>query len=204
VAIVSGRDRKDVKKLVGLDDLIYAGSHGFDIAGPDLSMDHEEARGFLPVLDEAESELNVRLETVNGCLIERKRYSIAVHYRLVDEADVDRVEAVVDDVLAKHSTLAKGLGKKVFELRPGIDWDKGKAVFWLLEALGLRNEGVLPIYIGDDVTDEDAFRALAGRGVGVVVAESGRPTHADSTLNDTEEVGQFLQELNRLLMRRAS
>lgn len=204
VAIVSGRDRKDVKQLVGLDDLVYAGSHGFDIEGPGLQMDHEEARGFLPVLDKVERELNARLETVTGCLIERKRFSIAVHYRLVDEAEVDGVEAVVNDILGECTSLRKGLGKKVFELRPGIDWDKGKAVFWLLEALDLDHDGVLPIYIGDDVTDEDAFRALSGRGIGIVVAESDRPTHAHYTLGSTDEVGQLLHELNRLLLGRSS
>ena len=65
-------------------------------------------------------------------------------------------------VLRGCPDLRKGLGKKVFELRPASEWHKGKAVVWLLEALGLAGSDALPVYLGDDVTDEDAFGAVAG------------------------------------------
>ena len=91
------------------------------------------------------------------------------------------------------------LGKKVFELRPNMDWDKGKAVLWLLDALGLDTAEVVPIYIGDDVTDRDAFDALRGRGLSLLVAEEPQATSADYRLYDVAEVRRFLNELTAVL-----
>jgi alpha,alpha-trehalase len=86
-------------------------------------------------------------------------------------------------------------GKKVYELLPNIDWDKGKAVLWLLENLDLERSKVCPIYIGDDRTDEDAFRALGQRGAGILVSEQPRATAASYSLKDPLEVEHFLREL---------
>jgi trehalose-phosphatase len=86
-------------------------------------------------------------------------------------------------------------GKKVYELLPGIDWDKGRAVLWLLETQALERAKVRPIYIGDDRTDEDAFRALEPCGVGIIVSEQPRPTAASYSLKDPTEVERFVREL---------
>jgi trehalose-phosphatase len=90
-------------------------------------------------------------------------------------------------------TLKKTRGKKVLELRPAVEWDKGQAVLWLLRALGLEGEEIVPIYVGDDTTDEDAFRALHDRGLTALVARTPRPTAAGYSLQDTDEVGDFLR-----------
>jgi len=172
VAIVSGRDLKDVRARVGIDALHYAGSHGFDIAGPGGSRVHEAARAAEPRLAAAADELVRDTATLPGVQVERKRFAIAVHYRRARDADRDAVQAAVDRALAHHAGLRKTGGKKVFELRPDVDWDKGRAVLWLLRALDL--EAALPVYIGDDDTDEDAFRALGGRGIGIVVLDAPR------------------------------
>ena len=63
----------------------------------------------------------------------------------------------------------------VYEIQPKIDWDKGKAVLYLLDALGLDRDDVVPLYLGDDITDEDAFRALADRGIGIFVGHAEDP-----------------------------
>jgi len=200
VAIVSGRDRADVARLVGLDSLIYAGSHGFDISGPDgLRKEHERAAAFLPALDRAERQLQLAVGDVAGALVERKRFAIAVHYRLVAAESVDRVEEAVDAALKANPELRKTYGKKVFELRPRIDWDKGRAVLWLLAALGLDRPDVLPLYLGDDDTDEDAFVALAGRGIGILVADRPQETAAEYRLKDPDAVGRFLHALTTTL-----
>lgn len=199
VAIVSGRDRLDVQPLVALDGLVFAGSHGFDIAGPGLRMEHEGGKRCLPELETAERELHERLDIVPGARVERKRFAIANHYRNVADEDVPIVEDAVRKVLSLHRPLRMSGGKKVFELRPDIDWDKGRAVLWLLEALKLDDVSVLPFYIGDDVTDEDAFAALGERGVGVLVGSPPYRTHASYGLQDTAEVGRFLQGLLNLL-----
>ena len=196
VAIVSGRDRADAARLVGLDSLVYAGSHGFDIAGPGgLRKQHEQAAAFLPALDRAERQLRESVDGIAGALVERKRFAIAVHYRLVAEQSIASVEAAVDAALHAEPELRKTYGKKVFELRPQLDWDKGKAVLWLLTALGLGQPETLPIYIGDDDTDEDAFVAFADRGIGILVADRPQATAARYRLRDPDAVGRFLRAL---------
>lgn len=197
VAIVSGRGLSDVRQRVGLDRLTYAGSHGFEIDGPDRErIRSEKGAETLPALDAAEEALQRRLEGIRGAQVERKKYSIAVHYRRVAEDQTPGVEKIVDEVLADHSGLRKGRGKKVFELQPDIEWDKGRAVVWLQEKLDLGGDRTRPIYIGDDVTDEDAFLALHERGVGIVVhGGEDRPTYAGYGLTDPEEVRRFLRKL---------
>lgn len=202
VAVVSGRDRADVQRLVGLDNLVYAGSHGFDIAGPNgLSKQHERAAEYLPALDRAEAQLNGALHDVEGALVERKRFAIAVHYRLVADEDVGSVESAVDAAIAQDEEhLRKTGGKKIFELRPRLPWDKGRAVLWLLEALGLDRPEVLPFYLGDDETDEDAFAAIRDReGLGVLVAAGQQQTQASYALRNPEEVGRFIERLSATL-----
>ncbi len=200
VAVVSGRDRADVEKLVGLDGLIYAGSHGFDISGPGgLHLQHEGGQEALPDLAEAEKELRERLKLVPGVQVERKRFAIAVHYRNAAADDVPLVNTIVGKVEGAHARLKKSLGKKIIELRPNINWDKGKALLWLLDRLGFARAEVLPVYLGDDLTDEDALRVLAEQGIGILVGDHGQPTQARFRLKDVGEVKQFLELLNRLL-----
>jgi trehalose-phosphatase len=194
VAILSGRELKDVRKRVAIDGIVYAGSHGFDIAGP-RGLRRQEAREFLPALDAAEKELREKLAEIAGALIERKCFSIAAHYRNVNESDFPKLERDVSEVGTRHRKLRRIDGKKVYELLPNIDWDKGKAVLWLLEKLGLERPNAHPIYIGDDRTDEDAFRALEQRGVGILVSEQPRPTAASYSLRNPTEVERFLHEL---------
>jgi trehalose-phosphatase len=197
VAILSGRELEDVRKRVAVDGIVYAGSHGFDIAGP-RGLRRQEAREFLPALDAAEKELREKLAGIAGALIERKCFSIAAHYRNVNESDSPKLERVVSEVATRHRKLRRIDGKKVYELLPNIDWDKGKAVLWLLEKLGLERPNAHPIYIGDDCTDEDAFRALEQRGTGVLVSEQPRPTAARYALKNPAEVERFLQELTEM------
>jgi trehalose-phosphatase len=203
VMIISGRDRADVHRLVQLDNIFYAGSHGFDIAGPHgEQIAYEQGGDFVPILDRVQQELLHQLALVKGALVERKKFSIAVHVRNVARDDDERaVEAIVDDVLVRHPDLRKGYGKKVFELLPRLDWHKGKAVLWLLQALELDRPDVLPLYIGDDLTDEDAFRMLVDRGIGIVVEAGTRSTAASYVLKHPEEVQAFLRHLISWLKR---
>ena len=200
VVVVSGRERSDVENLVGLKEIIYAGCHGFDIVGPrGTEIRHEEGESYVPKIHEAAAELRRRLSSIEGVLIEEKTYALAVHFRLVRPGDVDQVEQAVDAVVAEQPDLRKTDGKKVFELRPNIDWDKGKAVLWLLDALDLSGPDILPFYLGDDVTDFDAFHALRGKGVSLLVAEDIDPASADYHLSSPAEAGIFLEELTEML-----
>jgi trehalose 6-phosphate phosphatase len=143
----------------------------------------------------AETELREALDEIPGAQLERKHFSVAAHYRNVSENDTFKVALAVDAVAARHPELRRIDGKKVHELLPDIDWNKGKAVLWLLETLELERGNVLPIFVGDDRTDEDAFRALEKRGVGILVSEQPQITAASYWLNNPEEVERFLREL---------
>ena len=162
-------------------------------------MRKELGAAYLPVLDTAETELREALDEIQGAQLERKHFSVAAHYRNAKENDAFSVALAVDAVAARHRELRKMDGKKVYELLPDIDWNKGKAMIWLLETLGLEGRNVLPIYIGDDRTDEDAFRVLEKRGVAILVSEQPQETAASYCLNNSEEVERFLGELNARL-----
>jgi trehalose-phosphatase len=194
VAILSGRDLDDVRGRVLVDGIVYAGSHGFDIAGGG-GLRRELGAAYLPVLDAAEGELREALDEIPDAQLERKHFSVAAHYRNVNENDASKVALAVDAVAARHGELRRIDGKKVYELLPDIDWNKGKAVLWLLETLELERGNALPIFIGDDRTDEDAFRAIGKCGVAILVSEQPLATAASYRLNNSEEVECFLREL---------
>ena len=198
-AIISGRALDDVRQLVALDDIYYAGNHGLEIAGPgSTQIKYEKGLAFVEAVDKAYREILPQVEDIEGVLVEHKKYSLSVHYRLVDKERVTEIEQIVDTLLAQQPELKKHLGKKVFEIRPCIDWDKGKALLWLLKTLGLEGEDILPVYIGDDVTDEDAFRVLQDRGIGILVTEGSGETAASHILRNTEEVKDFLDKCVQL------
>lgn len=196
VAIISGRDLEDVRSLVKLDGIYYAGSHGFDISGPDgRRVEVDRAAGSLSELDRAESRLHELLDGYEGVQIERKRYSIAVHYRRARQADVESVSRAVDRVKEDSQGLRRSNGKKVYELQPDVQWNKGEALLFLLEELGLGGRDVLPFYLGDDTTDEDAFSVLRDRGIGIIVRDEPRATLAAYALDDVGQVHAFLKEM---------
>src|SRR6516162_1563809 len=194
VAILSGRDLDDVRGRVHVDGIVYAGSHGFDIAGAG-GLHRELGAPYLSVLDAAEAELREALDEIPGAQLERKHFSVAAHYRNVNENDVSRVALAVEAVAATHRELRRIDGKKVYELLPDIDWNKGKAVLWLLETLQLERGNAFPIFVGDDRTDEDAFCALEKRGIGILVSEQPQVTAASYWLKNPDEVECFLREL---------
>src|SRR4030095_1224206 len=121
VAILSGGDFDDVRRRVHLDGIVYAGSHGFDIAGAG-GLRRELGAAYLAVLDTAETELREALDEIPGAQLERKHFSAAAHYRNVSEDDAFKVAAAVDAVAARHRELRMINGKKVYELLPDIDW----------------------------------------------------------------------------------
>ncbi len=196
VAVISGRDLPDVRARVGVQRIFYAGSHGFDIAGPEGNVyGLQKFDEFIPALDRAERELRQHLAQIPGALVERKRFSIAVHYRHVAGADVAKVAGAVDEIAAAASPLRYSRGKKVYDLKPAVDWHKGKALLRLLRIQDLDRPDVLPFYIGDDTTDEDAFAEIQERGVGILVAGEPRVTLARFILKHPDDVKEFLGKL---------
>lgn len=206
VCVVSGRDRAVVQQLMGLDDLVVAGSHGFDIWSPEAgTLEHEAGSAQEGLIENVTAELDQAVGGVPGVAIEPKKISVAAHYRLVaDEGDRTKVREAVQQLLAERpDELKMTPGKMVYELQPKLDWDKGRAVLYLIDALGLDGDDVIPLYLGDDITDEDAFQALKGRGIGIYVGSQtdperdGRSTAADFALDSVAEVERFLDGLAR-------
>lgn len=206
VCVVSGRDRKVVQELMGLDNLIVAGSHGFDIWSPDEgTIEHDAGSGFDELIEEVKNTLEEKASPYEGAFVEPKKASVAIHYRLVSEDKKPKIKQIVDDLLAERPEELKVTpGKMVYEVQPKIDWDKGKAVLFLIETLDLDREDIVPIYLGDDITDEHAFEALKtpARGIGIYVGEEdqpeeGRESAADYVLETIPEVERFLDSLAR-------
>ncbi|KAM6557138.1 hypothetical protein CsatB_004157 [Cannabis sativa] len=210
-AIISGRSRDKVFDLIGLTELYYAGSHGMDIMGPNCvkSIDNKQdkevklfqpAKEFLSMIDEVFRTLVENTKAIEGAKVENHKFCTSVHYRNVEETNWPLIAQCVHDILKDYPRLRLTHGRKVLEIRPVIDWNKGKAVEFLLESLDINNrDDVLPIYIGDDRTDEDAFKFLReeNRGYGILVSPVPKETKAFYSLKDPSEVMEFLKSLVR-------
>ncbi len=201
VAILSGRDLADIRSRVGMPGVWYAGSHGFEVVGPDGSEHHNEAAtAFVPILQRAAAQLRDTLAHIPGVRLEHKRFAVAVHYREVAPEQVGEIVAAVHQLAASVGLRATG-GRMVVELRPDLDWDKGTALAWIRDRVD-PSGAVLPIYIGDDLTDEDAFDAVKFDGVGIVVRhdeDGDRKTAARLALESPQQVREFLHRGSRWL-----
>jgi len=194
LAIISGRALEDIRRLVGIEGIYYAGNHGLEVQGPGLSWTHPRALEIASLIERLSRELEERLRKVPGALVEDKGLTLSVHYRLVPEGEEARVKQILDGVVSPWPDRVKVTGgKKVYEVRPLLDWDKGKAVLKLRELL--EREGSLLFYLGDDVTDEDAFKALGDDGIGIFIGPPGVPSHASYFLPTVEEARDFLTRL---------
>ncbi|KAL7208309.1 hypothetical protein ACSBR1_030129 [Camellia fascicularis] len=198
-AIISGRCRAKVYNFVRLSQLYYAGSHGMDIKGPSKGckcrngnqvVPFQPAREFLPMIDKVYKALLEKTKSTPGAKVENNKFCISVHYRCVDETSWTTLAEQVKSVLNEYPKLKLNQGRKVLEIRPIIKWDKGKALEYLLESLGYANsDNVLPVYIGDDRTDEDAFKVLRdrGQGFGILVTKAPKETNASYSLQEPSE-----------------
>jgi trehalose-phosphatase len=198
VAVVSGRDKSDIQSFVGLKNVIYAGSHGFRITGPEgMHMEMESARELLPRLDQMEKELKESLEKeIPGVMIERKYFAIAIHYRNAPRGSYTKILEHVKTLISTDNNFKKGRGKKILEIKPALNWHKGKALEWIMDQLGFSwPDEYVPIYVGDDITDEDAFRTLSDNGVGILVGQHSLLSAANFRLENVDEVDTFLEYL---------
>ena len=170
VGVVSGRALDDVSRRVGVPGLVYAGNHGLEIAGPGLCYRHPAAAAAVPVMAQTTARLTAALDGIPGALVENKGITLTLHYRRTPgeyrcrTSDIfyDAVRPLVDAGRCRITA-----AKAALELRPAVDWHKGRALDLIRARLA---PGAFPLYIGDDATDEDAFRAAqAAGGAGVRV-----------------------------------
>ncbi|XP_044493797.1 probable trehalose-phosphate phosphatase 6 [Mangifera indica] len=217
-AIISGRCLDKVIEFVQLKNVVYAGSHGMDISTPSGSLNHENhthesrsvdeqgkevvhfqpAKEFLLTIQEILQVLEERVKTVKGAMVEDNKFCISVHFRRVQDKDLDSLKEMVKLTLEAYPNFQISSGKKVIEIRPCINWDKGRALEYLLDTFGFNScSDFLPLYIGDDTTDEDAFKVIQriGCGYAIVVSSIPRETKASHSLRDPGEVMSFLTRL---------
>ena len=209
VAVLSGRDLADVTKRVGVPGIWYAGSHGFELTAPDgAHHQNDAAAAAIPVLAQAAGQLRDRLGSIAGVVVEHKRFGVAVHYRNAERDRVGEVAAVVR-AAGRHDGLRVTTGREVIELRPDLDWDKGKTLRWVIDHLAGAPEppvgAFTPVYLGDDITDEDAFDAVHEDGVPILVRHSDdgdRATAARYALDSPARAAEFTDRLARQLHER--
>jgi len=206
VGIVSGRALADLRTRVGGRGLYLAGNHGLEIEGPGISYEHPEARRLRSELDTLAQAMKGDLEAIPGAWVEDKGLTLSVHFRRVSAASVPEVKARLirragPGIDAGRFVLRTG--KAVIEIRPHVQWSKGEAVCWIMAQIRLEKPAasILALYLGDDDTDEDAFRALDSAGVGIVVGNERQGSAAHYYVESTEEVEQLLTVLSTLSWR---
>jgi trehalose-phosphatase len=199
VAIISGRSLKDIKNKVGIKNIIYSGNYGLQIEGRRIKFEATTSQRYKNILEQIKKELTKKLSPIKGILIEDKGLSLSLHYRLVNKKQVPFVKTAFHEVTIPHLVRNKikvKAGKKVLEVRPAVEWDKGKIALWLLarQQAKLVNKKIIPIYIGDDSTDEDAFKALKNKGL-IIFVGNPKPSHAKYYLKNTKEVFELLNKI---------
>lgn len=200
IAFISGRGLEDIKNKIALKDIIYAGNHGLEIEGPKIKFRPLVPGRYRAVIERIKNDLEQRLALFKGVFVEDKGLILSLHYRLADKIKIPQIKTIFHETIISY--LVKGRikikpGKMVLEVGPPTEWDKGKVVLWLLarQQFGLEKKEILPIYIGDDLSDEDAFKALRKKGLTIFVG-SRRDYSARYYLKDSQQVVEFL---NRIL-----
>ncbi len=201
VAVISGRTLEDVRERVGLTDIAYAGHHGLEIAGPGFHHVPPEAEAFRDTVARLGETLEATAGQTPGVILEHKGLSLSIHYRLAPKVQRQSVLRAIRRTVkplqdAGEVRIVKG--KEVVNMLPPLEWHKGSALQWLIELLDSiphRVGGIFPIYIGDDVTDEDAFPVARETGIAARVGPPKRGSAAEYTLEDTAEVEATLRAI---------
>ncbi len=202
LAFISGRSLVDLKKKLGLKNVIYSGNHGLQIEGPKIKHEFPIPSSYKKALQHIKIQLKEKLSGIKGVFVEDKKLSLALHYRLADKRELTVIKTIFRESVIPYLIQNKiriRFGKMVFEVNPPLNWDKGKVVLWLLARQQFASKGndILPIYIGDDVTDEDAFKVLKRKGLTVFVGKPGN-SKANYYLKNPREVIKFLRLIYEL------
>jgi trehalose-phosphatase len=204
VGVISGRLLAELKSMVAIDGIYYAGNHGVEIEGPGLSYINPAAGSVREVIKDLAGQLEAALAGVQGVIIQDKIFSLSVHYRLAqknkEKLITETVHRLVDPFVDRGKIVLYPM-KKLWEVRPPVDWDKGKAVEVIARKIRetFKQAQLLTIYLGDDTTDEDAFRvAHRPAGWSIYIGEENRSSAAEYYLASPVEVAEFLNRLNEM------
>ena len=196
VVIISGRRLRDLKAMVGIEGPVYVGNHGWEIEGSSMNFKSLVSLQASSMMEKVKYELITQLSEIQGAFVEDKGVTLSVHYRMVmpeKEFLVKRIFEHISQPYRRNNEIKVMSGRKVFELKPPVEWDKGKAALWLLRKQEvLKGQGnVLAVYIGDVEADQDAFDALENKGITVMV---GLPSsRAQYYLEGPGNVTEFLR-----------
>jgi len=203
LAVLSGRSMADLRARVGIPSLVYGGDHGLEIEGPSLRFEHPEAGRRRQGLRDLTQRLTALPLLFPGVHVETKNFTTTIHFRHADEDSRDHLKTVVANLIPEnHPEFVVAEGKQSYEIRPRLEWSKGAAVKWIHERI--KATDLLPVVIGDDSTDEEAYGALKDAISIRVGHEHGpdRPTSARYCLDGQSEVCDVLQWLLGLWKRR--
>ena len=199
VGIISGRALKDIKRMVGLKRIIYVGNHGLEIEGSKIKFESQISSQLFSIIRNLKEELTNKLSKIKGIFVEDKDVTLSVHYRLATRSSYLLAKKIIEEVIQPflaRNKIKVSYGKKVIDIKPPVQWNKGRVVAWLLarQTFILGNHQIMPIYLGDDVTDEDAFGMLKNKGLTIYI---GKPKNSQAKyyLKDTQEVFEFLKKI---------
>jgi trehalose 6-phosphate phosphatase len=197
LGIVSGRSLKDIRGKIGLNGIIYAGNHGLEISAGRFVRIFPGAGGRIKEIQRVAAAVANPLKHIPGAILENKKLTLSVHYRRCSRPDARKLRMLVAAAIRPWRDRIRVFhGKKVWDLRPSIDWNKGQAALWLLRQF--KGEPPLtPFYIGDDRTDEDVFHALGPQAITARVGQR-KDTAAAYYLAGVNEVQQCLNLLTQL------
>ena len=203
IVVISGRALSEIKRLVGISGLTYVGNHGFEIEGPSMRHVHPSSEQTAKLLFRIAKQLNKAFKIYPGISVENKKLTLSIHYRNLEDKTVNEAKKLFEKILEPYVTTKQAEvieGKKVWEIRPALAWNKGATVLWLFErSVAALNFVILPIYIGDDQTDETAFHSLKRNGLTIRVTDNPfEETHAKYFLRGPEEVVEFLKRIKGL------
>jgi trehalose-phosphatase len=194
VGVVSGRTLKQVRQLINLPDLIYAGNHGLDIAGCGLRFVSGEGLLRAPVLQQMVHDLSKHLKNIPGVEMEDKNLSASIHFRRTPQRYLVRLRAGLRRHLipvARRHHFRLMAGKKTVDIVPSLAWNKGKAVDWIRKHF---HPSTVVLYAGDDITDEDVFRQLHREDIAIHLGNGNR-TLARYRLRDSRDTQRLLERL---------
>ncbi len=194
LAILSGRELKDIKKKIGLPNIIYGGNHGLEgeIFGEKyiFPVPNETLRA----LGKIQEQLNQITDKFKGIFIEDKSLTLSFHYRLAEEQQVPEIKLLINQILNPYiadELVSIFAGKKVINITPNVKWNKGHFAALIMKKITDRVKArSIAIVIGDDITDEKTFQQLKNQ-ITITVGKKYQ-SKAKYYMKNTKEVFRFL------------
>lgn len=207
VCVISGRPLREIRSLMRLHNIIYVGNHGLEIQGPKIFHLHPGAKELKPSIQASCRKLRKAFRSWKEVWVENKTYTLSVHYRKLAKERISEARELFFKTVSPYlanSEVSFREGKKVWEIRPAVGWNKGHAVLWLFGRALTRSQGrLLPVYFGDDQTDEDAFSVLRQRGITIKVTDDPtEPSMANYYVPSPEDVLTILKRLNQCVKKK--